>query len=154
MTIDVRGILSEIQGHAARSGLFSAVLGHEPKDPPSTAGGPVACVYLRSLNPTTAFAGLNVTSVVLTATVRIHVSMLQEPQDDIDVIIVEAAEAFMQTVTGDFTLNDEATNVDLLGMAGEGMGCEFGYATIGSTMFRIADVTLPILLADQWAQAR
>lgn len=155
MTIDSRALLQEFGGHLQRSGLFGQVVTHEPKGKPETGlAGPAAAVWIRSLQPTTAIAALNATSVVVTFMVRIHAGMLQEPQDDIDPLLFNAAERTMSLVSGDFTLGDHVDEVDLLGMAGQAMGCEFGYISVDGFMYRIADITVPVIIHDAWSQAR
>lgn len=164
MSIDSKALLQEFAGHLQRAGLFDQVITYEPKAPPETGGGVAAAVFVNGLEPTTAIGSLNSTSVVVTFTVRLHLAMLQEPQEDIDPTLFHAAEETMRLVTGDFTLGEHVDEVDLLGFAGGsgagraggggGMSCSFGYVSIGSAMFRIADIVVPVVIHDAWSQTR
>ena len=161
MTFSTRTVVAAFRTHLQGCGLFDDVTGHEPKNPP-TGAGVTAAVWVESLVPTEAFTSLNATSVVVTFTVRLYRNMLGEPQDDIDPQIMEAADKVCELVSGDFTLGDAVDFVDLLGQAagggraagGRGMSVDFGYLNLGGTMFRVADITVPVVVGDHWAQAR
>jgi hypothetical protein len=43
--------------------------------------------------------------------------------------------------------------VDLLGMAGTPLGAEAGYMQQDSVWFRIADITVPVIVNDAFAQS-
>ncbi|KKL71856.1 hypothetical protein LCGC14_2090690, partial [marine sediment metagenome] len=43
--------------------------------------------------------------------------------------------------------------VDLLGMAGEPLRARAGYITQDKTLYRVMDITLPLLIANAWVQA-
>lgn len=160
MTISTRSIVAAFRTHLEGSGHFDSVTGHEPKNPP-TGQGVTAAVWVDSLAPTEALGALNATSVVMTFLIRLYKNMTSEPQDDIDPLLMDAVDRTCLLLSGDFTLGDAATYVDLLGNSGgsgragaRGMSVDFGYVSLGGTMYRSADITVPVVLEDVWPQAR
>lgn len=151
MSIDSRALLRELASHAARLGVFGEVNTHEPKSAPHPTGRPSAHVFLAGIAPATRVTNsLTHTSVVVTGVIRVYVPMLQEPQDDIDPAICGAVDAVMNSVSGEFTLGGLVDEVDLLGIEGQPMAAQFGHLPLDKTMFRVADVFVPMAIHDVW----
>lgn len=149
--MNVSGIFSAVQSHALRLGLFERVNTSEPKSAP---GNGLSCaMWMNSVAPARAQSGLDTTTALLVLNVRVYARMLQEPQDDIDLGILDAVDRLMAAYTGDFDLNGTIRNVDLLGAIGPGLSAQFGYLTIDNTMFRVATIVLPLIVNDLWTQA-
>ena len=148
--MNVAEIFSGVVSHAMASGLFETVNQHEPKNAPGN--GLRASVWLEQIYPTK--SGLATTSAQLNMQLRIYSSMLTEPQDDIDPNLLRAVDVMMAAYTGDFQLGGELRNIDLLGNSGTGSGlsARFGYLNQDSKIFRVADITLPLLIKDLWTQ--
>ena len=154
MTIATASIVSAFITHLQASGKFDQALAHEPKNPP-TGSGVTAGVMVQSIEPVpNIFGALAATSVRVLFMVRLYRNMLTEPQDDIDGQMLDAVDSIAGLVSGDFTLGDRVDFVDLLGQGGIGLQADFGYATLGQTVFRIADVSVPVIIGDLWTQAR
>lgn len=149
--LNISGILSVIQSHAAESGYFDQVLLHEPKSAPTT-DGLTAAVWVERVGPAPRNSGLKFTSALLTFSVRVYGSMLSEPQDDIDMNMVEAVDALLSAYSGDFQLGGESRQIDLLGQTGTMLECRAGYLGIDNKIFRVMDITLPVIVDDVWAQ--
>ena len=150
MSIAYQPVLAALESVCKASGKFRAVNGHEPKNAPEK--GLTAAVWVDGIQPTTR-SGLAATSVVVVYLIRLYTPMISEPQDAIDPAIVSAADAVMGAVTADFTLGGAGGIVDLLGSEGTAMGAQAGYVTVGQTMFRCIDITVPVLLDDVWSQS-
>lgn len=144
-------IFDAIQSHALATGLFDTVNTHEPKSSP---GNQVHCaIYVSGLGPVPLASGLRTTTGLLVVMARIYVNMLQEPQDKIDPNIVAATDTLLADFSGDFTLGDNVRNIDLLGQSGQSLSARAGYITIGDTMFRSMDITVPIIVNDVYTQS-
>lgn len=148
MALDIEGILDQVVNHAYRSGYFERVNTHEPKNSPGN--GLTAAVWMDYLGPTT--SGLASTSVLVILKIRIYGNMLQEPQDEIDPDITLAAAGLIESLSGDFELSGAARCVDLLGESGERLSARAGYLNVSGVLYRVMDITLPILVNDVWTQ--
>ncbi len=82
---------------------------------------------------------------------RIYQNFLSEPQDAIDSTVLAAASELMDAYSNDFTLNDSIRNVDLLGQFEELAGVA-GYLNQDGTLYRIFDLTIPLVANDLWSQ--
>lgn len=151
MQLDTSALIDAVASHAAQLGYFDAVNQHEPKSAPRN--GLTAAVWVQHLGPVPTNSGLAATSARLELRVRLYQSMLQEPQDMIDPNLVAAADALLAAYSGDFTLDGRVHKVDLLGSAGEPLQARAGYLRMESgRMYRVLDVTLPLLVNDVWEQ--
>ncbi|GAA4226104.1 hypothetical protein GCM10022254_09960 [Actinomadura meridiana] len=144
------GIFNALISHAEASGLFETVNGHEPKSSPGK--GITAAIWVARVDPARGSSGLASTAVRLTYTVRIFSDMLQEPQDGIDPAVLAAVDALMNAYSGDFTLGGLIRNVDLLGQTGAPLFAQSGYLNVSGRMFRIMDVSVPMVVSDVWEQ--
>jgi hypothetical protein len=150
MSLDATGIFDALISHAEATGLFETVNGHEPKSSPGK--GLSAAVWVARIEPARASSGLSATSALVTCTVRIFSDMLAEPQDGIDPAVVEATDALMNAYSGAFTLGGLIRNVDLLGQTRNPLFAQSGYITVSGRMFRIMDITVPMIVSDVWEQ--
>lgn len=151
MTIDTKALLGKLESHLLTLGKFDSVNRHEPKSPPT---GVTAACWVIDVSPTAAFTALAATSALITFNIRIYDNMLEEPQDDIDPKLMEAVDAIFTLVSGDFTLGEAVDFVDLLGQSGKRLEARSGYAPLGNRMYRVFDITVPVVIGDAWAQAR
>jgi hypothetical protein len=106
------------------------------------------------MSPTDQLGALNATSALILFTIRLQMGMLTEPQDDIDITLMRAADEVFALVSGDFTLGDEIDHVDLLGAGGQPLEAEAGYIEHSKTLYRIVDIAVPVVIGDAWTQAR
>ena len=150
MGLDATGIFNALISHAEATGLFESVNGCEPKSSPGK--GITAAVWVARIEPARAASGLAATSVVVACTVRIFSDMLQEPQDGIDPAVLEATDALMNAYSGDFTLGGLIRSVDLLGQTRNPLFAQSGYINVNGRMFRIMDITVPMIVNDVWEQ--
>lgn len=149
--LNIAAILDAVTSHAAATGYFDHVTGHEPKNAPGT--GITCAVWVQQVGPVPKESGLRSTSGRIELMERIYSNMLSEPQDEIDPNIVEAVDGLLTVYSGDFTLGGLVNSVDLLGRAGTPLSARAGYLDQSGTHFRVMDVTLPILVHDIWEQS-
>lgn len=147
MSLDVAGILTGLCDHARTLGQFAQVLDYEPKSAVDAHrvtlavwGGPVDPVA----------SGLAATSVRAEFTARLYRSMLAKPYSD--TVLLGAVDAFIAGLSGDFDLGGRLRCVDLLGAYGAPLAYQTGYVDLDSKLYRIADVTVPLIVNDLWTQ--
>lgn len=150
MSLDSNAIIDAVASHAAASGWFERVNRHEPKNAPGH--GLTAAVWVDQLGPVPAGSGLRKTSARVVLNVRVFQNMLAEPQDEIDPNMMSAVDALMTAYSGDFELGGNVRNVDLLAQAGTPLAARSGYLHQDNRMFRIYDITLPLIVSDVWEQ--
>ncbi len=56
----------------------------------------------------------------------------------------------MNVLSGAFTLTGNARNIDLQGAAGQPLAAASGFIMHESTLFRVAEVTIPCVVNDMW----
>ena len=149
--MNVEALFTAVESHAMKLGRFDQVNRHEPKNAPGNKL--VAAIFVADIGPPTQGSGLAATDARVEFTIRIYSNMLQEPQDAIDPAILSAVDVLMSAYQGDFSLGATVKAVDLLGMAGEPLRARAGYITQDNTLYRVMDITLPLLIADAWTQA-
>lgn len=151
MSLNVTGILDGIVSHAMALGVFDRVQGHELKNPPGH--GLTMAVWVDRIGPQPGGSGLSVTTGRLEFIVRLYSNALQDPADAIDPNLLAAVDVLLAAYSGDFELGGTVRNIDLLGMQGTPLSGRAGYLTISSTMYRIFDITLPVIVNDLWSQS-
>lgn len=151
MSLDLNAYRSAATSHAQTLGVFEQVLGHEPVSSPGS--GLTYAMWCGPVRPVPARSGLASVSARLELRGRVFLPADTEPQDDVDPTVLGAVSALMGAYCGDFTLGDLVANVDLLGAHGPGLGAEFGYTDIGSTKYRVATLTIPLIINDAWTEA-
>jgi hypothetical protein len=141
--------VNRVASVASSSGLFAEVLTHEPKSAPSATGLTFA-TWIEHIRPIALRSGLPVTSARLEMTGRVYRSMLSDPQNTIDTEIGKATSFVLGQLNGDFGIGDAF--IDLLGMSGDPLQAQFGYVAVDRTVFRIADITIPVVGDDVYDQ--
>lgn len=148
MSLNTVAILNALQSHAQATGLFDRVNTHEPKNAPGN--GLTVAIWVDTIVPYD--SSLVATTVVTTYMARIFTNMLMEPQDSIDPYILDAADVLMTAYSGDFELGSQARCIDLLGQSGTSLFAKAGYVTIDNKMYRVMDITVPVIINDVWTQ--
>lgn len=145
----VTALFDALTSHAAETGLFERVPQHEPKSAPMS--GLACAIWVASIEPVLS-SGLASTSGRVLFNVRVYSNMLAEPQDGIDPQILTAVCALMTDYSGAFTLGGTVREVDLLGEFGDALAAKAGYLSHDNRLFRVMDITLPIIINDLWSQ--
>lgn len=148
MALDVAGLFAAVESHASTLGVFERVNTSEPKSPP---GKGLSCaIWVAAVTPVAAASGLDSVSTLVLMMLRILKPMLQQPYGQIDPDLLTATDVVMAAYSGSFTLDGHVRNVDLLGAHGMPMAGRSGYVTIDKQMFRIMDISLPLIINDLW----
>ena len=132
-----------MQSILLKGGYFKGgVLIGEPKAPPGTRF--TAAVFMDSVHiPGTVLDALEEVHVVQ---LRVYDNMMREPQEDVELEMSIVLSDLMSDMAGDFDLGGTVRAIDFAGMYGTAMGARWGYLDVGGIMFRIADVTVPLIL--------
>jgi hypothetical protein len=149
--IQTSAVLNALESHVLATGLFRQVNTHEPKQAPPD-DGLTAAIWSQRVNPMPPGSGLAATSAFVVYTIRIYQNMLLEPQDAIDPTIQTAVDTILTALSGDFELGGNVRNIDLLGQTGEQLAAAAGYVNIDQRLFRVMDITVPVIVNDAWAQ--
>ncbi|MEV3857727.1 hypothetical protein AB0J38_25805 [Streptomyces sp. NPDC050095] len=148
--MDVLGILDGVESHAAASGWFEKVNGHEPKSAPTT-GGLTAAVWMDSVSPVLS-SGLSSTSGRVLVMVRLY-SLLSDPEDAVDRNLTAATSDLIGAYCGDFTLGGLIRAVDVRGAHGAALSARAGYLEQDSATFRVFTISVPLIVNDLWEEA-
>jgi hypothetical protein len=150
--IDTAGIMDLIRSQALATGRFASVNGHEPKSAPQVGSAITYAFWVDSIEPVES-SGLASVSARLTIMGRVYASMFTEPADTIDPAIVDAASALIALYCTDLDLNGRGRSVDVFGMEGTKVSAKAGYLEQDKKVFRVMDITLPIIINDVWDES-
>ncbi len=148
--IDFDNLFDKLVSHQAASGFFEIVARHEPKANPGP--GITAASWFQQLAPAAKVSGLAITSVRAEFVTRIYTSMLAEDQDEIDPTVLRAVGHLFQLYSEDFELGGTIFEVDLFAAHGPGLLARAGYLRQGQTLYRVVDVTTPLIIVDVFDQ--
>lgn len=135
-------IVTYLQGDG---GIRTAQAG-EPKSPPTGVQGVFASVIMRSTSIVA--LTLNGTIEQHVILIRLYRDMLAEPQKSIEVDLATAAQRIQADIAGEYDLGASIRSVDVGGEYGEPMRTDWGYVTISDRMYRIVDISVPLLVDD------
>ena len=148
MSTEVDDILSKLRSLLKAMAIFKAVDTVEPKGAPGT--GLTVAVYLHTIAPAVEASGLSSISGVYVYNIRIYTNMLQEPTEDIDTILAKAVDKVFVALGADFDLGTKVKNIDIFGEHGTALIAKAGYVEVAHVMYRIVDITLPLVVNDTW----
>lgn len=150
MALNSQALVDAIVSHALALGVCERVNAYEPKSAPGN--GITAAVWVQQIQPVARLSGLAITSARVEFTVRLYTNMLKDPQEDIDPALMGAVDLLMAAYSADFTLGGLVHSVDLLGAHGEPLFARAGYLSQDNRLYRVFDLTLPLVIADCWEQ--
>ncbi len=150
MAFLIRDTMGVIRDELLKVHYFSRVELGEPKSAPVDAG---IVVYFWMESIQVVALTLDKTIEVYTLTVRVHSGLFQEPVADIETDMQEAVSKADEALFANFTLDNKVRHIDVAGIYGTGYRVDWGHADIGGTLYRVADITLPLLVDDSAALA-
>lgn len=140
----IRSTLKAVQNYLAASGWVRTAQVGEPKSPPGE--GVTAAVFMS--NWSVAQLTLSTTIEVHTVTLRFYRNMLQTPTEDIEFELARILSEVTSDLLGEFDLGATIRNVDAGGQYGQGLSARWGYVDVGGTLYRLVDLTLPLIVDD------
>lgn len=138
MAVSLRATLQNLQSKLQAGGRFASVSIGEPMDPPNS---PHAAIMLRRYeNISTTLSG---TIERRTVTIRVYSKAFNDPLGDTEFLMDSIVSEVTEDVWGEFDLGSTIRNPEPLGVA-----VDFGYQTVANTVYRIADINLPLIVDD------
>jgi len=148
MAFNPRPIMERLRSFLAASGRFTGGTSiGEPKAPPGK--GSYAAVILGPIVPTELAAG-GAVSGRIDLIVRIYRDAINEPLEDTEFTMAQTILELFEDFCGDFDFGD-ANVRNLLPLD---MAATPGYQTIGNIMYRVVDITVPLMVNDLAALAK
>ena len=151
MSLQAAAVFNALESHVAATGLFRKVGTSEPKSAPPDSGL-TAAIWLDRILPDGSGSGLSRTTAVTIYMIRIYNNMLEEPTDGIDPAILAATDTVFSALHSDFELGGVAKVVDVFGMSGTGLQAQAGYLSQDNRLYRVIDITVPVIINDAWTQ--
>jgi len=142
MAYNVKATLQRIQGYMKASGYVKAALIGEPKAPPDTV---TSAVFMSSTG---------VAILTLGTTIEQHVVINRlyheafSNAETAELVLAEIVSEVWSDLLGEFDLGATIRNVDAGGQHGVPASTRWGYVDVGGTMFRVADMLLPLIVDD------
>ena len=154
MAFNIKATLDAISSHIARTGYVNDVRIGEPVSPPAAIEKMHAAIYM---------ASAGVVSLTLSTTIEVHSVVVRLYRraafgqgDDAGQVEAEMALAVSQVTSnlvGEFDLGATMRNIDIAGQYGQSLSATWGYITIGNTVFRTVDLTVPLVVDESATQA-
>ena len=154
MAFNIKSTLDAIVSHIARTGYVAEVRVGEPSSPPDAIDKLHAAIYMTSAS----IVGLTLETTIEqhTVTVRLYRRAAFGQGDDAGAVEAEMALAVSQitsNLVGEFDLGATMRNIDVGGQYGQALNATFGYVSLGTTMFRTVDITVPLIVDGSATQA-
>lgn len=146
MAFDISNSLYAVKTYVQDLGLFQSVQIGEPKQ--TLGQGFHASVFMESVGVTAIYIGGD-TRESHVVNLRIYKNMLSDqsdPQNSLEIDMAVTVSKLMGNILGDTDLESSIMSIDAAGMDGGGMGADYGYADVGGTLYRIADITIPLIV--------
>lgn len=148
--LNTPAVITAAIDHLSSTGLFESVQDHETTSAPT--GGLTADVWVADIKPVPGQSGLNVTSALLSLTVRIYLNAMPPATNGLEQTITGAADVLLTAYNTAFTFDGTVNWVDLLGEYGTPLSSVGGYVTVGGVFFRCMTITVPCVIDDVWPQ--
>lgn len=79
-------------------------------------------------------------------TIRFYMNMLDDPQEDIEFLLMEAVSNVSEAILNDFDLGATVRHVDVAGINGQPLAVTYGYLEQHGVMYRVADLLVPLMV--------
>jgi hypothetical protein len=149
--LNTPAVITAAIDHLETAGLFESVQDHERTS--ASTGGLTADVWVADIKPLPAQSGLNVTSALLTLTVRIYLNAMPPADNRLEQTITGAADVLLTAYNAAFTFDGTVNWIDLLGEYGTPLSAIGGYVNVGGVFCRCMTITVPCVIDDVWAQS-
>jgi len=149
--LNTPAVITAAIDHLQQTGLFESVQDHERTS--ASTGGLTADVWVADIKPIPAQSGLDVTSAMLTLTIRIYLNAMP-PAAELEQTITGAADTLLIAYNEAFTFDDTVSWLDLLGQYGTPLSSVGGYVNVGGVFFRCMTITVPCVIDDVWPQSQ
>lgn len=146
----VATLFAQVEARAQKLGDFKQVTGHEPRSAPVSI--PALAVWFSGLGPARGLSGLAATSARCEFKGRVYLLAQAKDEDKNEQKLLYLSALVLGAYSGAFTLGGTAMEVDLLGSYGSPLEAQPGWQVQDSKEFRVAEITVPVILDDVWSQ--
>lgn len=150
MTFDITGTLDALESHLSNAAWFDGGVhrGVPTGPPPDDFTAWVSIDEARVMDLTG--SGVQEVHVIVAS---FYMNALLEPVDDLDINLSDAISALIVDLITDYTLGDTMRAVDFAGISGSALESDFAWVELGGVNFRVAFVSVPVIVNDVHAQA-
>jgi hypothetical protein len=138
--------LKNMQSKLAASNLVvTPVLIGEPVSAQPDHQKPYAAIWINS----TRVFQVTLSSIreVQSVMVRLFRYHFTSPEEN-EIILADTSARLVEDFCGDFDLGGTVGYVDVGGAHSDGIGSEWGHVELGNIIYRVADITVPIVIND------
>lgn len=147
----VIALLAAVKTVPAKIGaLRSSVVFHDPRVPPTAL--PALALWLGPIEPIGEVSGLSEVSGRITVQGRLYICDAQKVSDKTEEQLLTLMSAVLGGFAGAFTLGGDVMMVDLLGAYGAKITAQPGYATYDGAAYRVAEITVPVIIDPLWTE--
>uniref|UniRef100_A0A6M3XKI5 Uncharacterized protein n=1 Tax=viral metagenome TaxID=1070528 RepID=A0A6M3XKI5_9ZZZZ len=144
MPFAIKATLQAISSYIQASGYVQKSTIGEPESPPGERLA--ASVYMGNISIVS--LTLNTTIEVHTVILRLYMDMLAEPTEGIEFKLAEVVSGIFHDLLGEYDLGTTIRNVDAGGIYGSPLRATWGYVDVGGKMYRIVDMSIPLIVDD------
>lgn len=149
MALDTAGILNKMVTHIKTTGRIKNVVKH---DPLSNVPFGTVSVIIRRIFPTPETSSLRKTGVAIVFSIAIYANDMAEPRDGAETELLNIFDSIMALFNRDFKLGGAIHSIDFFGRSGVSVDANMGRIEIDKKLYRVLDITLPVLIFDTWTQ--
>lgn len=146
----IAGLFAQVEARAQTLGGIEQVIGHEPRSAPASL--PALAVWFSGLGPARGVSGLDATSARCEFRGRVYLNGQAKDEDKNEQKLLYLSALVMGAFSAAFTLGGDAMAVDLLGAWGSPLDAQPGWLAHDSKEFRVAEITVPVILDGVWRQ--
>jgi len=145
MAFNISATLDVVLSHVAASGHVSSYSLGEPVGPPEGIKLHGA-VYMRGTRVLLVYLDGDTRESHIVV-VRLYRPVLREPTHMSETELALAAAELMEDLVEDFSLGATVREIDVAGgKSGESIASDWGHVDIASVMYRVVDITVPIIV--------
>ncbi len=146
----ISALYAQVVSTAEKLAGFEVVVQHEPKAAPVSL--PALAVWFSGFGPARGLSGLAATSARVEFRARAYLNAMSKPEGSTDPKLIALASLLIGAFSAGFTLGGNVMAVDLLGAYGSPLEATAGYVSHDGHEFRVAELTIPVVIDDIWTQ--
>jgi len=148
----VKALMAAVKTIPEKTGVFrSSVVFHEPVTAPAAV--PSLALWLGPLESVPEVSGLSEVSGRIIVQGRIYATPAAKVSDKTEEQLMTWQSTLLGAFAGAFTLGGEAMAIDLLGLSGSKISAVPGYVTYDGAVYRVSEVSVPIILDSLWSES-
>ena len=142
MSFNITAAMRQLESVLAKSGYYRHVQIGEPKQATERWTGALF------MEQTITWLTLSTLCAVHVVILRTFDNMLHEPQEDVELEMAIIVDQVMDDLSGDFNLGDNISHIDIGGEHGPPLAARWSYIDVGGPMYRVSDITIPLVVND------